>query len=434
MSTLPAVAFTETPAGVICLLSVLLAPLAIAGLALINTGLGRSRSAAHAMLSSLCATAIGFIVYVVCGFSFAGYSDLPSHVFVLGGRPWNWIGAAPVFLRDLNSFGAQASVAVLLQMFGVGIAAQIPLGAASERWRLGASCVSTAVFAGITFPLFAHWTWGGGWLTQLGTNYRLGAGFLDAGGAGTIHVAGGLTALAIVWTLGARTDKYSDEDIPAALPGHNLVFVLFGCFLAWLGLLGLNSAGAILFNHAGSGATAIVILNVTISACASALAAFAITGVRFGRPDASLTANGWVAGLVATSSAAALLPPAAALLIGGVAGALVVSVVDWLELRLRVDDPTGAVAVHAVAGIWGLIAAGIFARISGERQWVAQLVGIATLIGLVLPWSYCVNWVLNCVHRQRIDPEGERMGMDLSELGAGAYPEAVTRSDDYMPR
>jgi Amt family ammonium transporter len=385
------------------------------------------------MLSSLCATAIGFIVYVACGFSFASFSDLPSHISVLGGKPWNWIGAAPFFLRDLNSFSSQASVAVLLQMFAVGIAAQIPLGAAGERWRLGASCVSTAIFVGITFPLFAHWAWGGGWLTQLATNCGLGAGLIDTGGAGTIHAAGGLTALAVVWILGARTDKYSDEEIPAALPGHNLVLVLFGCFLAWLGLLGLNSAGAIIFNHAGSGAAAIVILNVTISACASALTAFSITRVRFGRPDSSLTANGWVAGLVAASSAPALLPPAAALLIGAIAGVLVVSVVNWLEMWLQVDDPTGAIAVHAAAGIWGLIAAGIFARISAQRQWVAQLVGIATLIGFVLPLSYCLNWILNCFYHQRIDPEGERMGMDLSELGAGAYPEAVMRSDDYSP-
>jgi ammonium transporter, Amt family len=428
----------DTPVWAVCLLSVLLVPLAMAGLALINNGLGRSRSAAHAMLASLCVTSVAFIVYVVCGFSWAGFAGGPAHVFTLGGKSWNWIAAQPFFLRGVELDGSPASLALLLQMFGAGLAALIPLSAATDRWRLGASCASTAILAGCTYPIFAHWVWGGGWLAQLSINYGLGAGFLDTGGAASIQVVGGLTALALVWILGPRRDKYSAEGMPAAIPGHNLVFVGFGCFLTWLGWLGLNSAGAILFLHVPPGRVVLVAINTTLSAAASALTAVTLTRIRFGRPDASISANGWVGGLVASSAAAALLTPAASLLVGLVAGILVTFAVDWFEVWLTVDDPGGAIPVHAIAGLWGLLAAGLFANLPGRSpahgQWLAQVVGIATLLGFVLPLAYSLNWLLDRVYPQRVDPDGERQGMDLHELGAGAYPEFVIHSDEFTQR
>src|SRR5207302_2988098 len=120
----------------------------------------------------------------------------------------------------------------LLQMFSVGLASIIPLSAGSDRWRLGAACASSALLAGWTYPVFAHWVWGGGWLAQLGTNCGLGRGFVDGGGASTIQVVGGLTALSIAWILRPRRGKYSAQGMPAAIPAHNIVFVIFGCVLA----------------------------------------------------------------------------------------------------------------------------------------------------------------------------------------------------------
>jgi len=162
-----------------------------------------------------------------------------------------------------------------------------------------------------------------------------------------------------------------------------------------------------------------------------------VTRIRFGRPDASISANGWVGGLVASSAATAMLRPAAAIMIGLVTGVLVALSVEWLELWLRVDDPGGAVSAHAVAGLWGLFAAGIFAGMGSHAapgQWLAQLVGIATLIGFVLPLTYGLNWVLNRVLPYRVESDGERQGMDLHELGAGAYPEFMIHSDDFIQR
>jgi Amt family ammonium transporter len=158
--------------------------------------------------------------------------------------------------------------------------------------------------------------------------------------------------------------------------------------------------------------------------------------LRFGRPDASLTANGWMAGLVASSVAAAFLRPAAALLVGAVAGVLVVYSIDVLEFRLTIDDPGGAISVHAAAGLWGLLSVALFTDAGGgsRGQWLAQLVGIATLLGLILPMIYGLNWLLNRVYPYRVDEEGEWQGMDLHELGAGAYPEFVVHSDDFSGR
>ncbi len=449
--TPPAGTGLSDSAVTICLVSVLLVPFALAGLSLINTGLGRSRSAAQAMLASLCVLAVAAIVYFVCGFAWQGFIGRPAHVLTLAGKEWNWLAAEPFFLRGLELDGSSASLAAWLQMLGVGLAALIPLGSGAERWRLSASCFSTALLAGCTYPVFAHWVWGGGWLAQLGVNYGLGRGFVDAGGSGSIHVLGGLTALAVAWILGPRRGKYTMDGMPTAMPGHNAVFVLFGCLLALLGWLGLNGAGAILFTGAESRRVVLIGVNTTLAAASAALTAATITRVRFGKPDASLSANGWVGGLVASSAACAFVKPAAAVAIGLVAGTLVTFTAEWVETRLGVDDPGGAISVHAAAGCWGLLALGLFARFrapvlntfnssqpwaggADTGQWMAQLVGIATLIGFVLPLTYTLNWLLNRFYPQRVAAEGERQGMDLYELGASAYPDFATHSDELFLR
>jgi len=394
-----------TPASVLCLFFVFLVPLAPAGLSLINTGLGRSRSAAHAMLASLCVMAVAAIAYA----------------------------AQPLFLRGRVLDGSPASLTILLQMLSAGMAALIPLSSGADRWRLGPSCASAALLAGCTYPLFAHWVWGGGWLAQLGAKYGLGDGFLDAGGSSSIQVVGGLTALSVTWILGPRRGKYAAHGMPAAIPGHDAVIVVFACFLTWLGWLGLNAAGAILFTGAEAGRAVLIAVNTTLSAAAAVLVTVAITSARFGRPDASLCANGWVGGLVASSAACAFVTPAAAVAIGLIAGVLVTFSVAYIEWPLSIDDPGGAISVHAASGLWGVLAVGLFARpadgVSG--QWLAQLVGIATLVGVVLPLTYSLNWLLNRFYRQRVAPEGERQGMDLYELGAGAYPEFATHNEEF---
>jgi ammonium transporter, Amt family len=429
---LPLPVLSESSA-ILCFLLILLVPFAMIGLVLVNCGLGRSRSAAHAMMASLCAFGVAAIAYVVVGFSLQGVAKHAVHSLTLGGKNWNWIAADPFFLRGVRFDLSAGSLIVLLQIFSVGLAAIIPLSAGSDRWRLGPACVSSALLAGITYPLFAHWVWGGGWLAQLGVNAGLGRGFLDGGGASTIQAVGGLTALSITWILGPRRGKFSDG-VPAAIPGHNAVLALAGCAIACVGWLGLNSAGAILFADVSVSSIVLTAVNTILCAITSSLTAAVITQIRFGKPDASLTANGWMAGLVASSAAAAFLKPATAILVGMVAGLLVLAAIDLMESKLAIDDPCGAVAVHGVGGIWGLFAVALLVSESPNGQGMAQLVGIATLLGFVLPLTYALNWILNRIYPQRVDEDGEQQGMDLHELGAGAYPEFIVHSDEFMQR
>ena len=417
----------------VCLLFILLIPFAGAGLALISTGLNRSHSAAHAILGCLMIGAVAMLAYGAIGVAVQGLLGEAGHSIAIGRSHFDWLGAGPVFLSGIRFDGRPASLAAIFGLFSASLAALIPAASLGERWRFISSFGSTALLGGLTYPLVAHWVWAG-WLAQLGTQFGL-AGFLDAGGASCIQATGGLTALALAWIIGPRRGRFTSEGIPTAMPGHNAVAVIFGCLLTFIGFVGLNAAGAVLFASRTPAQAVLAAVNTALSASSSALAAFATTRIRFGRPDASLTANGWVAGLVAITAACAYAKPAEAVLIGFFAGFLVIFIIELIELRMKIDDPTGAIAVHAGAGIWGLVAAGVFVRLPGvdsSAQFLAQLVGVATLLGLVLPLSYGLNFLLNLVLPQRVSTESERQGTDLFELGAGAYPEFVTHREERM--
>jgi Amt family ammonium transporter len=410
------------------LVSLMLAPLAIAGVGLINTGLGRSRSAAQALLGNLAIVAVAAIAFALVGATLAGPMGGVGHMFQVFGKPWNWLGTGPLLLSGLAAAPAQTQLELLFEFLAVAMAALIPWGSGADRLRLTAGCTVAAVLAAIVFPLLAHWVWAGGWLSQLGVNFSLGSGFLDPAGAGTTHVLGGLSALAVVWVTGPRRGKFPQGGIATAMPGHNAVYILFGCLLALAGWLAFNVAGAVLWVQVPLSALPVTAINTLLSASGALAATFAVTRFRFGKPDASLCANGWLAGLVGSSACAAVITPGEALIVGVVAGIITPLLVEVLELAVSIDDPSGAITVHAAGGVWGLIAAGIFAPQAG--QLIAQLVGIAALLGSVLPLAYLLFWIVNRFVPFRVDPDGERIGMDLHELGGGAYPEFVIHRDD----
>jgi ammonium transporter, Amt family len=195
-----------------------------------------------------------------------------------------------------------------------------------------------------------------------------------------------------------------------------------------MGWLAWNMAGALLWLSAAPSGLVVVAVNTMLSASAALVATFAVTRIRFGKPDASLCANGWLAGLVTSSACAGAVSPPAAMFAGLVAGIFTPLLVELFELALSIDDPSGAVIVHGAAALWGLIAAGMFAPQAG--QFLAQLIGVATLLGLMLPAVYVVFWLMDRVIAFRVDPDGERLGMDLHELGGNAYPEFVVHRDE----
>jgi Amt family ammonium transporter len=419
--------------AVFCALLIALLPLAPVGLILLNAGLTRSRSAVHAVLGAVCLMCVAAISYFVVGYSWEGYAAAHSHTLRIGGAAWNWIATRPLFFRDISWTGAPESFAAVFQLFAVGMAAVIPWGSGAERWRLASACVTTVFLAGFIYPLFAHWAWAGGWLQQLGSTFHLGSGFVDPGGAATIQAVGGITALAAVWILGPRRGKFPSHSPPAALPAHHIIDTLLGSLLAFVGWLALNALAAMLFAATPLGRIPLVEMNTALCAAGALLASLVVTRILFGKPDASLCANGWTAGLVASSAVAAVLSPGGALFTGIVAGAFLPPVIGFLESRCRIDDPSGGITVHGLAAIWGLFAAGLLAA-GAPGQLLAQMVGIGTLLGLMLPGIWILYLGLNRIVPFRTRPEGERVGMDLYELGAGAYPEFVLHSDDFPPR
>jgi ammonium transporter, Amt family len=413
---------------VLTLVLLLLCPLALAGIALINVGLGRSRSAAQALLGNLAIVAVTAIVFVFVGASLAGALGGKDLALYAAGKSWSILGWNRVLLGGLAAAAPQTQLALLFQFLAVAMAAMLPWGSGADRWRLAGGAVAVALIAAIAFPLAAHWIWNGGWLAALGANFSLGSGFLDPGGAGAVHLLGGLCALAVVWIAGPRRGKFPREGLSTAMPGHNAVYVLFGCLVALVGWLAWNVAGAILFLHPPLAVLPDTAINTLLCASGALVTTFSVTRFRFGKPDASLCANGWLAGLVASSACAAVVSPAASLFIGGVAGTFTPLLVELLELAISIDDPSGAITVHGASGLWGLVAAGVFSPAPG--QLIAQLVGIAALLGLLLPLVYLLFALVNRFVPFRVDPDGERIGMDLHELGGGAYPEFVIHRDE----
>ena len=417
----------------IALVLLLLSPLALAGVALINTGLGRSRSAAQALLGNLAILAVAAIVFAPIGAGFAGTlagqsSGASLYFFTGGGRLWNCLGLGPFLLRGLASAPLQNQLALLFEFPAVAMVALIPWGSGADRWRLMAGCAAAAVLAALVFPLLAHWIWAGGWLAQLGANFGLGSGFVDPGGAASVHVLGGLSALAVVWIVGPRKGKFPKEGLSTAIPGHNAAYVLFGCLISLVGWLAWNTAGAVIWLRAPLADLPATAISTLLCASGALVATFAVTRIRFGKPDASLCGNGWLAGLVASSACAALITPQEAMFVGLTVGVVTPLLVELFELALSIDDPSGAIAVHAVAGLWGIFAAGLFSSQPG--QMLAQLIGIAALLGVALPLVYFLFALLNLVVPFRVDADGERIGMDLHELGGGAYPEFVVHRDE----
>ncbi len=416
------------PAVAAALLLLLLAPLALAGLALINAGLGRSRSAAQSLLGSLAIVGVSAIAFALIGASVAGVSGAAGHTFHLAGKSWDWMGAGPVLLRGFASMPSQAQLGLLFDFLAVACAALVPWGSGADRLRLMAGCAIATIVGVLVFPFLAHWAWTGGWLAQLGNNFSFGAGFVDPGGGAVIHLTGGLAALAVVWIAGPRKGKFPQGGFATAMPGHNAVYILFGSLLAFAGFAAFNAAGALLWLHASVAALPVTVLNTWLSASGAIAATLAVTRIRFGKPDASLCANGWLAGLVASSGSASLVSPASALFIGLVAGMFTPLLVEFLELAVAIDDPSGGITVHGAGGLWGLLAGGIFSAQPG--QVLAQLIGVATVLGLGLPVLYLSLKGLNRIVPLRADSDGERLGMDLHELGGGAYPEFVIHRDD----
>jgi len=321
-------------------------------------------------------------------------------------------------------------------------AATIPTGTMAERWKFSSFVIFGFFISMLTYPIFANWVWGGGWLSQLGKNFGLGHGYIDFAGSSVVHMVGGVTALAGGLVLGPRLGKYTKDGKPNPIPGHNIPMAILGCFILAFGWFGFNAGSTLAGADLRIG---VIATNTMLASAAGAIFAMLYTWVRFGKPDPSMAANGLLAGLVAITAPCAFVNSVSAFLIGAVAGVLLCLSVLFVERTLKVDDPVGAISVHGVNGAWGVLSLGLFADgaygdgfngVAGTvrgllygdgGQLVAQVIGPVANVVFIFVASWIFFKVLDALMGIRVSPEVEIQGLDIPEMGIEGYPELPGR-------
>jgi len=430
------------------------------GFALLETGLARAKNANHTMMMNMAVYGIGMFAYWLIGFAIqmggvgavanlGGTAPLSAEfTATILGKPFGLFGQHGLFLMHKGTYDVGVMVLFLFQMVFMDTGATIPTGAAVERWKYSAFIVTSFLFAAFTYPLFANWAWGGGWLANLGTNFGLGKGYCDFAGSGVVHAVGGLSALAIAMILGPRIGKFSREGRPQVILAHDIVLVITGCLILAFGWFGFNPGSTLGASGSGNLRIGSIAVNTMLASATGMISAMLYMWFMYKKPDASMTGNGFLAGLVAITAPSGFVNPVGAVIIGLVAGVLVCLSVAFVERVLQVDDPVGAVSVHGTCGIWGVISLGLFADgksnyggawngVNGSvtglfygdaSQLVAQLVGVATLVGFVFTLSFIFAFVVDLLVGQRTSAKSELEGLDLPEMGALAYPEFELKS------
>jgi Amt family ammonium transporter len=439
-----------------------------AGFALVETGFCRAKHASHVVSTNFAIFGLGFVAYYLVGFGlmFGGYS-LPligltkaAGTSAIGSGNWVFLWKGGFALTDLVGPGGAGAAALgffLYMTAFMDTTATIPTGAMAERWKWKAFVGWGLFCGGLYYPLFGAWTWGGGWLAKLGDSLNLGYGYVDFAGSGVVHAMGGAAGLAGALVLGPRIGKFNKDRSANTLAGHHIPMAMLGCFILLFGWFGFNAASTF---------AATDIQFATVAANTALAAAFGATAAMFymmyvsklRKPDPGMMVNGMLAGLVAITAPCAFVDPWAASLIGIIAGVLVIWAAGFIEGR-GIDDPVGAIAVHGVCGIWGVLSIGIFANgyygagwnatttsdlakagvakgtgvigiLGGDfklglQQLGAQAIGALVICTVMFGFAFLFFKLQNAFMKGGIRPsrEVELAGMDLPEMGSYAYPD-----------
>jgi Amt family ammonium transporter len=334
---------------------------------------------------------------IIPGISFLGYEENTLEAVLAGGED------APYY-SNLSDF--------FFQVVFVATAMSIVSGAVAERMKLWAFLAFAVILTGFIYPVQGFWKWGGGFLDEMG--------FLDFAGSGVVHLTGGAAALAGVLLLGARRGKYGKDGQIHPIPGANLPLATLGTFILWLGWFGFNGGSELKLSNVGeANAVAMVFVNTNAAAAAGVLAALITARLMFGKADLTMALNGALAGLVAITAEPLTPSPGMASVIGLIGGILVVFAIVGLD-KLKIDDPVGAISVHGVVGIWGLIAVTLT---NTDASFVTQLIGAGVIFGWVFVTSTIVWFVIKAIMGIRVSPEDEDIGLDRVDCGLEAYPE-----------
>ena len=397
-----------------------------AGFAMLEAGFCRARNATNLMTKNLMDFVIGSLTFFLIGYA-----------FMMGTDAGGFIGTSGFFMT-----GEYYDVDAYLNMFWMLVfcatAATIVSGAVAERLKFKAYFVYSIVISVIIYPIYGHWIWGGGWLSTL----PLGVGAVDFAGSGAVHALGAFVGLAGAMVLGPRFGKYDKNGKPRAIPGHSIVLAALGVFILWFGWFGFNPGSTLSAHHLR---ISIIAVNTNMAAAAGALVALLISRWKTGKWDTGMALNGAIVGLVAITAPCAWVEGWVSIIIGGIAGALMYASVKFFENR-GVDDPVGAVSVHGIGGLWGLLSVGLFADGTygnysveapfvtglfyggGWEQLLAQIISIIVVVVWAFGLGFITFKLMDKFMGIRVSPAEEIKGLDVPEHGLPAYPDFIAHN------
>ncbi len=385
-----------------------------AGFTMLEAGLVRAKNTAEILTKNVGLYAIACIMYMLVGYNLM-YPGEPLMDGILG--QFSVLGRDDNAAADVIASGGETYYSGLsdffFQVVFVATAMSIVSGAVAERMKLWSFFTFAIVLTGFIYPIQGYWKWGGGFLDA--------AGFSDFAGSGVVHMCGAAAALAGVLVLGARKGKYGKDGSVKAIPGCNLPLATLGMLILWLGWFGFNGGSELkVSNVEEANAVALVFVNTNMAAAGGLVAALLLARAWFGKADLTMALNGALAGLVAITAEPLTPSPMAATLIGAVGGLLVVPSIVFMDRSFKIDDPVGAISVHGVVGIWGLLAVPLT---NDEASFGSQLLGIGTIFAWVFITSLIVWFALKTIMGVRVSEEEEYEGVDIGECGLEAYPE-----------
>ena len=390
-----------------------------AGFAMVETGFTRAKNAGNIIMKNLMDFCIGTPLFWLFGFGLM-FGDGKFIGAYKGIADSTYASAAPD--------GVPFFAFLIFQTVFCATAATIVSGAMAERTKFISYCIYSAIISLLVYPIEAHWIWGGGWLADLG--------FHDFAGSTCVHMAGGVAAFVGAAILGPRIGKYDKNGKAKAIPGHSLTLGALGCFILWFGWYGFNGAAATTIEDLGS-----IFLTTTVAPAVATVTCMILTWIRYGKPDVSMSLNASLAGLVAVTAGCDVVDALGSCIIGVVSGILVVVAVEFIDIKLKVDDPVGAVAVHCVNGMWGTVAVGLFATttVPGNDSFQGlfygggfsllgkQLLGLVCVAAWTIVTMTIVFFIIKKTNGLRVSEEEEIKGLDATEHN---LPSAYA---DFMP-
>ena len=383
-----------------------------AGFAMVESGFTRAKNAVNILMKNLLDFSMGSIAYWAIGFAIM----FGTGSAFMGLSGW-FVPADSTAFASLEWSSVPTHAAWLFQLVFAATAATIVSGAMAERTQFKSYLIYSVFITGIIYPVVGHWVWGGGWLSDFGMS--------DFAGSTVVHSTGGWLALTGAVVLGPRAGKYDSDGNPRPIAGHNLPLAALGVFILWLGWFGFNPG-----SQMGADAAEISGIAVTtnLAAAAGAITAMITAWIFLGKPDAGMSLNGALAGLVAITAGCASVSPVSAAIIGALGGIVVVLSVLLFE-KLRIDDPVGAISVHGTCGALGTILLGFFDSSNGVffgggfgLLW-AQIVGVVSVLVWCLVTGFILFYGIKAVTGLRVSEEEEQTGLDYEEHGASAYPD-----------